>query len=237
MVDTATRTVTGKIPIDGRCASFVAVTEDGKSAYVSERTSVFVDHVDLTANRVIAKIKVPVGPFTVVMKKGTDLAYVVSVRGGDRTIVSAVDRKSDTIVATVTTDLRRDTPPPEAFFSRDANRLYVIHPRDSRIAVIDTNSESLTYHQQVDLIASPGNVAWRMCFNRDTTLAWVLLEPWELALLDTNPDSPRYHTFVDRRPIGYGCRFLLHAPPDESMKLYVFDDAHGVVRVFSPGNK
>ena len=50
LVDTATRTVTGKIPIDGRCASFVAVTEDGKSAYVSERTSVFVDHVDLTAN-------------------------------------------------------------------------------------------------------------------------------------------------------------------------------------------
>lgn len=237
LIDVATGKVTGQIPIPGRCASFVAVTEDGKSAYVSERTSVIVDHVDLTANRVVERIKVPVGPFTIVMKKGTHLLYVVSLRGGDRAVVSVIDKRSDTIVATVNTDLKRDTQPSEAFFSRDDDRLYVMNPRDSRIAVIDTDPESPTYHQQVELIAAPGDAAWRMCFNPDTTLAWVLVEPWGLALLDTNPSSPRYHSFVDRRPIDNRCRFLLHAPPNRQMKLYLFDDSDGLIRVLAPNNR
>ena len=119
----------------------------------------------------------------------------------------------------------------------DGDRLYVVHPRDSRIAVIDTDSESPTYHEQVELIATPGKTAWRMCFNPDTTLAWVLLEPWELALLDTNPVSSSYHTIVERRPIGFDCRFLLHAPPDKPMNLYLFDNTHGMVRVLAPSTQ
>ena len=234
LIDAVTGTVTGKVRIPGRCASFVALTQDGTSAYVSERTSKYIDRVDLAANRLSAKIEVHGGPFAIVMKHGTDLAYVVSGRGGNRTTVSAIDMTSDTIVASVATDLKKDVQPSEAHFSQRGDRLYVIHPQDSRIAVIDTDPESPTYHQQSALIDTRRQSAWRMCFNRDTTLAWVLVKPWELALLDTDPASPRYHTIVERRPTGFDCRFLLHEPPDAPMTLYLFDSTNGVIRVLSP---
>ncbi len=237
LVDTESGTVTGNIPIPGRCASVVAVSEIGTSAYVSERTATRIDHLDLTANRIVARITVPEGPYSIVMKPGTDLIYVVSARDRDGTLVSVIDTRTDTVVATVPTDLSRGTSPTEAFFSRDGGRLYIVQPRDSRIAVIDTDPESPTCHRQFELIHTPGDGALRMCINREGTLALVLLKPWKLALLDMNPTSPHYHRIVSSEAIDHSPHFLLHAPPGQPTTVYHFDGTHGLIRVLSPGSK
>ena len=57
MIDTATNTVTGVVPVS-KTPSFIAITPDGASAYVTHTNDGFISVIDTATNAVSATIQI-----------------------------------------------------------------------------------------------------------------------------------------------------------------------------------
>lgn len=134
--------VVGSFPIGATGGDGVAITHDGKRAYVAIGAPGLVQApgsisvIDTVRNTVIASIPTPNSPHRVAITPNDDFAYVTSDFGSS---VFVVDTKSNTISDTITagqfTDRLAITP--------DGARVYVANAGDNTVSVIDTATQTV----------------------------------------------------------------------------------------------
>ncbi|MDQ6701595.1 MAG: YncE family protein [Pseudomonadota bacterium] len=137
VIDTATNTVVATIPLRVRKSSqFVAVTPDGKHAYVTNYSSYNVSVIDTATNRVVATVALGVQPVGVAVTPDGKHAYVTNPPSST---VSVIDTATSKVVATV--PVRTD--PFGVAITPDGKHAYVTNQGSSNVSVIDTASNTL----------------------------------------------------------------------------------------------
>lgn len=170
-------------PIDaGKTPAFVAVSPNGRHAYVANRDPQTVTVVDTAINRVTATIPIPAGPpqFLAFAPDG-NLLYV-SVFNDQRTIhlVDVIDTASNTVVGTIPQPAR----PFQPAVTPDGKRLYVPNHDIAAISVVDT-----TTNQVKGQVAVPPNPHW-VAFSRDGSRAYAANhESNVVSVIDTTTDK------------------------------------------------
>jgi YVTN family beta-propeller protein len=150
VIDTATNTVLAAVPVEG-VPEAVAVTPDGKHAYVANAASIDVNGtvsvIDTATNTVVATI--PAGPFDpsgVAVTPDGKHAYVVllNVLNVNSNTVSVIDTATNTVVATVTVGLN---PQGGVAFTPDGKHAYVTNAGsidvNGTVSVIDTATNTV----------------------------------------------------------------------------------------------
>ena len=133
--------VAATIPLD-QSATFVAVSPDGKHAYVANADVQIVTVVDTADKHVIATIPIAAGPpqFLALAPDGRTL--YVSIFNDQRTIhsIDVLDTGSNSVVATIPQPARPYLPA----VTPDGKRLYVPNHDVAQVSVIDTTTNAVT---------------------------------------------------------------------------------------------
>ncbi|MGH6795069.1 MAG: YncE family protein [Methylocella sp.] len=98
VINTASNTVVATVPVGGQPIG-VAVTPDGKHAYVTNQSNDSVSVIDTASNTVVAAVPVGGLPSGVAITPDGQHAYVTNTSSGN---VSVIATASNTVVATVT---------------------------------------------------------------------------------------------------------------------------------------
>ncbi len=97
MIDTASNTVVAMVPV-GRFPSWVAITPDGKHAYVANQGSTTVSVIETAGNTVVATVPVGLAPYGIAFTPDGKHVYVANISSNN---VSVIDTASNTVVATL----------------------------------------------------------------------------------------------------------------------------------------
>ncbi len=148
----------------GKTPGFVAVSPNGRHAYVANGKAQIVTVVDTAINQVTATIPIPTGPpqFLALAPDGRTL--YVSIFNEARTIhaIDVLDTASNTVVATIPQPARPYLPA----VSRDGKRIYVPNHDTASVSVISTDTNTVI--AEVKVAPNPHWVA----FSRDGTRAY-----------------------------------------------------------------
>jgi YVTN family beta-propeller protein len=140
----------------GKTPGFVAVSPNGRHAYVANRDAQLVTVVDTAINQVTATIPIPAGPpqFLAFAPDGRKL--YVTIYNDQRTIhtIDVIDTASNTVVATVP-QLARPFLPAS---TPDGKRLFVPNHDIAAVSVIDTDTDKVI--AQVKVAQNPHWVAF-----------------------------------------------------------------------------
>jgi len=126
----------GTIPVD-KGPWKVAVTPDGRHAYVTNYSSNEVSVVDTASNTVTATIPVDTGPWEVAVTPDGHRAYVTD---NDANNVSVIDTASNTVTATIPVGIS----PQAVAVTPDGRHAYVANYGPDNVSVIDTASNTVT---------------------------------------------------------------------------------------------
>jgi len=166
-------------PIDvGATPGFVAITPDGRQAYIANRDAGVVTVVDTTVNKVIAQIRMPDGPPQYVAFTPDGNHAYVSIYNPEKTInlVAVLDTRTTKVVQTIPVDQK----PVALAVSPDGQRVYVPSHDAHAIDIIDIATNALV--QRVDV---PPNPHW-IRFTPDGKFAYIAdHESNELSVIDT----------------------------------------------------
>jgi YVTN family beta-propeller protein len=136
--------------------TFVAVSPDGRQAYVANRDAQLVTVVDTAVNQVTATIPIPEGPpqFLVFAPDGRRL--YVTVYNDQKTIhaINVIDTGSNTVIATIQQPARPYLPA----VSPDGKRLFVPNHDIAAVSVIDTSTNSVI--SQIKVAPNPHTVVF-----------------------------------------------------------------------------
>jgi serine/threonine-protein kinase len=135
VIDTSTNTVAAKIPV-GELPIEVALSPDGRRAYVTNYGSSSVSVIDTGSNTVSATIPVGVAPGTVAVSPDGQRAYVGQGVPGS---VSVINLASNTVAATIPVGGEGVG----VAVSPDGRRAYTIGGRGDAVSVIDTGSNTI----------------------------------------------------------------------------------------------
>jgi YVTN family beta-propeller protein len=151
------------IPV-GKTPDFVAVTPNGRLAYVANGDAKTVTVLDTSINRPIATIPVSAGPPQFLTFSPDGRRLYISIFDQARTIaaVSVLDTTTNQIVATIPVRTR----PFRAAVTPDGRLLYVPNHDSGTVSVIDTQTLKLVNEIQV-----PPNPHW-IEFSKDGTRAY-----------------------------------------------------------------
>jgi YVTN family beta-propeller protein len=159
VINTADNAVIGNIQVDHTPLG-LALTPDGKRAYVANSQSNTVSVIDTKVRKVVATVQLgiaAIGASGVAISPDGNRLYVANFNSGE---VSVIDTGNDVIVATI--PVRRANPPVGApvegtpvVVSPDGKRAYVGQP--GAVAVIDTASNTVVAN--VSEVSTPGAIA------------------------------------------------------------------------------
>jgi cation/acetate symporter len=148
----------------GKSPAFVAVSPNGRHAYIANGKAQVVTVVDTAINQVTATIPIPTGPpqFLALAPDGRTL--YVSIFNDQRTIhaIDVLDTASNTVVATIPQPARPYLPA----VSRDGKRIYVPNHDTASVSVISTDTNTVI--AEVKVAPNPHWVA----FSHDGTRAY-----------------------------------------------------------------
>lgn len=116
----------------------VAISHDGRWAYVTAETSSTITVIDLKANRVATNFFVSTRPRYALFTRGDAHAYVSAEIGG---AIDVVDAKKHRVVAKL--KLGKSDHPVGMVLSRDEKRLYAATGRGNSVAVVDATTNRL----------------------------------------------------------------------------------------------
>ncbi|MFP5069512.1 Hsp70 family protein [Pseudonocardia nantongensis] len=125
----------------GASSGFVAISPNGRLAYVANRTAGVVTVIDTSVNAVTATIEVPAGPPQYVAFAPDGGHVYVSVFDEARTIaaVAVLDTTTNSVVATVPVQTR----PFALAVAPDGGKVYVPNHDSGTVSVIDTATNAL----------------------------------------------------------------------------------------------
>jgi cation/acetate symporter len=148
----------------GKTPAFVAVSPNGRHAYIANGQAQVVSVVDTAINQVTATIPIPAGPPQFLAFAPDGRTLYVSIFNDQRTIhaIDVLDTASNTVVATIPQPAR----PYLAAVSRDGKRIYVPNHDTASVSVIGTDTNTVIAEVKV----AP-NPHW-VTFSRDGTRAY-----------------------------------------------------------------
>ena len=150
----------------------VAITPDGKWAYVTSRFANTVSIIDTERNTVASKIILSNGrgPVGVGISPDGGRAYVV-YRGSRN--ISVINTNTKTVVKTIPLSIGSLESMTAIAFTPDGTRAYVTFSYTSTVAVIDTDPASAVYNSQIGLIDTSGTSLTDIVITGDGKLAFV----------------------------------------------------------------
>ncbi|QJY44901.1 Hsp70 family protein [Pseudonocardia broussonetiae] len=166
----------------GPTSGFVAVSPNGRLAYVANRAAGVVTVIDTAINRTTATIAIPAGPPQYLAFSPDGRRVYVSVFNEERTIaaVAVLDTTTNAVVAT--TPVR--TRPYALAVTPDGSRVYVPNHDSGTVSVIDTASNAVS--AEIDVAPNPHWIA----FSADGTRAYAANHESNLiTVLDPATDS------------------------------------------------
>jgi DNA-binding beta-propeller fold protein YncE len=221
VIDVATNTVVATLPSLGTNAYApfeVAVTPDGKHAYVScQCTSLppnvvppsgfdapLLSVIDTTTNTLATQVFGPTftdqGTFGLAVTPDGSRVYVAGNAGifpSSSPTIFVIDTATNTLVANIT-DSRLNNPK-EVTITPDGSRAYVTDNTTS-VHVVDTNPTSPTYNTIVAEVGTTSYIPIGVAITPDGSRAYVPafngFSPGAVLVIDTNPASPTYNTTI-----------------------------------------
>jgi YVTN family beta-propeller protein/probable HAF family extracellular repeat protein len=149
VIDTSNNSVVATIPVAGNYADGVAVSPNGKFAYVASESGV-VSVIDTASQTVSATIAVGLGADFVAFSPDSTRAYVTHYGGNS---VAVIDTSSNSVVADITVSNTY-----AVAVSPDGSRAYVTSENSAgTVAVIDTSSNTVI--DNIAVGASPTGIA------------------------------------------------------------------------------
>jgi YVTN family beta-propeller protein len=139
VIDTATGMVITKVKV-GRYPSGVAVTPNGKTAYVANSGSNNVSVIDTSTNIVTATVDVGISPNGVAVNQVGTKVYVANKGYSYGGTVSVIDTSNNNVIATV--NVGGDCG--EIAVNPVGTKVYVAHSWNDDISVIDTATNAVT---------------------------------------------------------------------------------------------
>ena len=145
VIDTKTNVVVETIAGVGPCPTGVAITPNGKRAYVLNERAASVSVIDTTTNTIIGVIRVGFTPVSVAITPNGNRAYVTNLFGNSPfptpapDTVSVIDITTNTVIETITVGdgtLGLDITP-------DGARLYVANSFSGTVSLIDTETNTV----------------------------------------------------------------------------------------------
>ncbi|MBV9028920.1 MAG: cation/acetate symporter ActP [Pseudonocardiales bacterium] len=151
------------IPVGGT-PGFVAVSPNGRHAYIANGNARVVTVVDTAVNQVTATIPIAAGPPQFLAFAPDGRTLYVTVFNDQRTVhaIDVLDTESNTVIATIPQPARPYLPA----VSRDGKRLFVPNHDTASLSVIDTDTNSVI--TEVKVAPNPHWVA----FSRDGRRAY-----------------------------------------------------------------
>lgn len=174
----------------GQTSGFVAISPNGRLAYVANRGAGVVTVIDTAVNQPTATIAIPAGPPQYVAFAPDGRRVYVSVFNDERTIaaVAVLDTTTNSVIATVPVRTR----PYALAVTPDGGRVYVPNHDSGTVSVIDT--ASLAVAAEIDVAPNPHWVD----FSPDGTRAYTANHESNLiTVLDTASNS-----VVTEVPVG-----------------------------------
>ena len=198
------------IPV-GEMPGFVAISPDGRLAYIANRAAGVVTVLDITINKVTATIPVPAGPpqFIALTPDGSH-AYV-SIYNTDETInlVAVIDTKSTRLLGTIPVDKK----PYALAVTPDQRFVYVPSHDAAHLDIIDIATNTV-----VQTVPVPPNPHW-VTFTPDGKVAYVAdHESNVLSVLDTASN-----TVVQTINVGTSPHSVAVSPDGKQVAVVCFD--------------
>ena len=135
VVKTATGEIEARIPV-GPEPQAIALTADGKKAYVTNFAGNSVTVLDLAANKPLTAVLVGKGPDGIAVSPDNTKVYVANYDGGS---VSILDSTSNAVTDTIPLGLR----PSKVAFSPDGTKAFVSNAASETVSVIDTSTRTV----------------------------------------------------------------------------------------------
>lgn len=174
----------------GPTSGFVAVSPNGRLAYVANRAAGIVTVIDTAVNRATATIDIPAGPPQYLAFAPDGRRVYVSVFNEERTVVAVAVLDTTTNSVTATIPVR--TRPYALAVTPDGSRVYVPNHDSGTVSVIDTASNTVT--SEIDVAPNPH---W-IDFSPDGGRAYAANHESNLiSVLDTQTD-----TVIAEVPVG-----------------------------------
>jgi YVTN family beta-propeller protein len=129
------RAASASIPV-GRAPAGVAVSDRADSVFVAERDDDSVALVDVSAQRVRARVRVGSHPFALLFDAPRQRLYALNVQSDD---VSVLDTRNPARLEVITT-IKVGKAPYGAALTADGTLLYVTNQHDESVSVIETSS-------------------------------------------------------------------------------------------------
>jgi len=198
------------IPV-GPTPGYVAISPDGRVAYIANRDAGVVTVLDMTINKVIAKIPVPAGPpYFIALTPDGSRAYV-SIYNADKTInlVAVLDTRTTKLLGTIPVEQK----PYALAVSPDQRFVYVPSHDTAHIDIIDIATNAV-----VQEIPVPANPHW-VTFTPDGKFAYIAdHESNVLSVLDTSTN-----TVVQTIPVGTSPHSVAVSPDGKQVVVVCFD--------------
>ncbi len=136
LIDTATDAVIAKLPV-GLHPAHVALTPDGRFAYITNGGDDSVTVIDATARKFVATI--PVGKFPHGLRFAPDgrHAYVANLKGGTVSVIDVASHKE-------TAQIPVGKGPAQVGFTPDGSKAFVSLSEEKAVAVIDPPTQKVT---------------------------------------------------------------------------------------------
>jgi YVTN family beta-propeller protein len=195
----------------GATPGFVAITPDGRLAYIANRGAGVVTVVDTTVNKVIAQIPMRTGPPQYVAFTPDGNHAYVSIFNPKKTInlVAVLDTRTTRVVRTISVDQK----PVALAVSPDGKRVYVPSHDARAIDIIDVATNALV--QRVDV---PPNPHW-IRFTPDGKFAYIAdHESNVLSVLDTAS-----HTVIKTIAVGTSPHSVAVSPDGKQVAVVCYD--------------
>jgi YVTN family beta-propeller protein len=228
VIKTASNKVVATIEV-GTLPAGIAITPDGKRAYVTNRRDATVSVIDTKTHTVLTTVPVGYHPANVAISPDGRHAYVTNF--GDpipftESTVSVIDTESNTVVATIPIPgVGPVSPAPLGVaVTPDGAHVYVVNVLVSTVSVIDTDPSSLTFNTVVGTVeVGPGPRA--VAITPDGAHAYVTnfgilgVAPGDtVSVIDTDPSSPTFNTVVDTVPVAGGPNWVTIADRHEKVQ-------------------
>jgi YVTN family beta-propeller protein len=148
----------------GKTPGFVAVSPNGRQAYIANRNAQIVTVVDTAVNQVTATIPITAGPPQFLAFAPDGRTLYVTIYNDTRTIhvVDVLDTATNTVVGTIPQQARPYLPA----VTRDGKRLFIPNHDIGSVSVVSTDTNTVI--AQVPVAPNPHSVA----FSRDSSRAY-----------------------------------------------------------------
>jgi YVTN family beta-propeller protein len=166
----------------GQTPGFVAISPNGRLAYVANRAAGVVTVIDTAVDKVTATIPVTAGPPQYLAFAPDGKRVYVSIFNDQKTInlVGVLDTTSNSIVSTIPVGTR----PYALAVTPDGSRLYVPNHDSGTVSVIDTATSKVT----TDIKVAP-NPHWAAISNDGTRAYTANHEAGLITIIDTSNNS------------------------------------------------